>query len=184
MRFFLAIRVFFKVLFNATAAGQVKELLSGEPPVPAASRPATSTPATTSARRPAAPTSARSDALTLLATLQQEARFLDLVREPLGDYSDAQIGAAARDVLRDCNAVLERMFHIEPVVAQQEGSEIETPDRLETGRFRLTGNVAGDPPYRGRLAHCGWEATTCELPTWSGSGSAARVLAPAEVELA
>ncbi len=183
MRFFLAIRVFFRVLFDAAAAGQVKELLAGNPPTAATSRPAKS-PAKSPMPRPPEATSARSDALTLLATLQQEARFLDLVREPLGDYSDAQIGAAARDVLRDSNAVLERMFHIEPVVAEAEGSELETPAKFEAGRFRLTGNVAGDPPYRGRLAHCGWQATTCELPTWSGSDSVARVLAPAEVEVA
>lgn len=182
MRLFLAIRVFFKVLFDAAAAGQIKELLSGAPAAPVTGQPAEAA-KTASPQRPPAPTSARSDALTLLATLQQEARFLDLVREPLGDYNDAQIGAAARDVLRDCNAVLQRMFHIEPVVAQQEGSEIETPAKFETGRYRLTGNVAGDPPYRGRLSHCGWQATTCELPTWSGSDSAARVLAPAEVEI-
>ena len=60
---------------------------------------------------PAAPPAAepaprRSDAITLLAALQREARFVDLVQEPLGEYSDDQIGAAARDVLRDCREVL------------------------------------------------------------------------------
>ena len=102
MRLLLAIRVFFKILFDATVAGRIESLLSGEARAPGA------TPSAGSALEPKQqkhPRSSRSDALTLLATLQQESRFLDLVREPLGEYSDAQIGAAARDVLRDCNSV-------------------------------------------------------------------------------
>ena len=58
----------------------------------------------------------RNDAIGLLAALQREARFIDIVKEPLGDYSDAQVGAAARDVLRDCGAVLDRLFKLEPIV--------------------------------------------------------------------
>ncbi|MDH3717106.1 MAG: DUF2760 domain-containing protein [Planctomycetota bacterium] len=181
MRLFFAIRVFFKVLFDAATAGRIESLLSGELPAPAAAPPAGPAEAT---KQRQTPTSSRSDALTLLATMQQEARFLDLVQEPLGEYSDSQVGAAARDVLRDCNAVLQRMFKIEPVVAQDEGTECETPKDFQPGRFRLTGSVVGDPPYRGQLTHKGWEATTCELPTWSGSDLVAQVLAPAEVEIA
>jgi hypothetical protein len=181
MRLFFAIRVFFKVLFDAAAAGRIESLLAGELPAPAAA-PAAGPSVATKQRQTPAP--ARSEALTLLATLQQEARFLDLVQEPLGEYSDSQVGAAARDVLRDCNAVLQRMFKIVPVVAQEEGTECETPKDFQPARFRLTGSVVGDPPYRGQLTHKGWEATTCELPTWSGSDSVARVLAPAEVEIA
>ena len=40
-------------------------------------------------------------------------------------YSDAQIGAAARDVLRDCGAVVERMFGPVAVIDQEEGSAVE-----------------------------------------------------------
>jgi hypothetical protein len=53
-----------------------------------------------SAKVVAAP--ARSEALNLLAAMQREARFVDFIREPLDGYSDAQIGAAARTVHRDC----------------------------------------------------------------------------------
>ena len=60
---------------------------------------------------------------------------------------------------------------------------MEVPAGFDAGRWRLTGNVTGEPPFRGRLVHPGWEATTCELPTWSGSAAAARIVAPAEVEL-
>ena len=57
-----------------------------------------------------------SEAITLLAALQREARFVDFIQESLDGYSDAQIGAVARDVHRDCGAVLTRMFALRPAV--------------------------------------------------------------------
>jgi len=108
---------------------------------------------------------------------------VDIVKEPLGDYSDQQIGAAARDVLRDCGAVLDRMFALEGVVDEAEGAELEVPAGFDPGRYRLTGNVAGDPPFRGKLVHHGWRATRCELPQWSGSAASALVVAPVELEI-
>ena len=126
---------------------------------------------------------ARSEAITLLAALQREARFVDFIQESLAGYSDAQIGAAARDVHRDCGAVLKRMFALRPAVTEEEGKDVEVPAGFDAGRWRLTGNVTGQPPFHGRLVHPGWEATACELPTWSGSAAAARIVAPAEVEL-
>jgi hypothetical protein len=136
------------------------------------------------APKPASPKApVRNEAITLLAALQREARFIDFVQESLAGYSDAQIGAAARDVHRDCGAVLQRMFALRPAVADEEGKEVEIPAGFDASRWRLTGNVTGQPPFRGRLVHPGWEATTCELPSWSGSAAAARIVAPAEVEL-
>jgi hypothetical protein len=134
-------------------------------------------------KRPAAAPRPRSEALTLLATLQREARFVDFIEEPLEGYSDAQIGAVARDVHRDCGKVLERLFALAPLNPQQEGEETDVPAGFDPARYRLTGNVAGAPPFRGRLAHHGWEATKCDLPAWSGKEAAARIIAPVEVEL-
>jgi hypothetical protein len=125
----------------------------------------------------------RSEALTLLAALQREARFVDLTQESLDQYSDAQVGAAARDVIRDCRAVLDRLFALQPVVVQEEGAQVEVPAGFDQGRYRMTGDVSGDPPFRGRLVRHGWEASKCELPVWSGSPQAARIVAPVEVEL-
>ncbi len=125
----------------------------------------------------------RREALTLLAALQREARLVDFVQESLTGYNDAQIGAVARDIHRDCGALLERLFALRPAVTQQEGAEVEIPAGFDPNRWRLTGNVTGQPPFRGRLVHPGWEATICEVPTWSGDPAAARIVAPAEVEL-
>ena len=81
-------------------------------------------------------------------------------------------------------AVLDRLFALQPLVEQEEGSLVEVPAGYDPGRYRLTGNIGGTPPFRGRLVHHGWLATRCELPTWSGSAAAQMVVAPEEVEVA
>jgi len=125
----------------------------------------------------------RSDAITLLAALQREARLVDIVKEPLDGYTDSQVGAAARDVLRDTAAVLDRMFGLAPVVDEEDNAQVETPAGFDPARYKLTGNVGGTPPFKGTLVHHGWEATRCDLPQWSGSDAAASVIAPVELEL-
>lgn len=185
-RIWSAIRIFFRTLFNAQTAEQVDRILSGAGLPPGAEPPrVTDEPAKAPApAKPAAPAKPiRSEALTLLAALQRDARFVDLVQEPLGNYDDAQIGAAARDVLRDCSSVLNRMFALQPVIADEEGAAVEVPAGFDPNRLRLVGNVAGQPPYSGKLVHHGWQTTKCELPAWTGSKEAANVIAAAEVEI-
>jgi hypothetical protein len=189
-RIWLAIRIFFLVLFQGSVAGQVAEVLekrkTGKIEGPEAKQQAKISDKTVSkpmaAKQPPKP--ARSEAITLLATLQREARFVDFIKEPLEGYSDAQIGAAVRDVHRDCAKVLDRLFAIQSMVNQEEGSPFEVPAGFDAGRYRLTGNVVGDPPFHGRLAHHGWEAAEVQLPAWSGTQVSVRVVAPVEVELA
>ena len=176
-RILLAFRVFFVTLFNGKVAEQVAQIFSG---APAAALPA---PQTVPKQLPTPKAPARSEAVTLLATLQREARFVDFIQEPLAGYSDAQIGAVARDVHRDCGTVLKRLFDLKPAVENEEGAEVEIPAGFDPTRWRLTGNVAGEPPFHGRLVHPGWEAAVCELPTWTGAAASARIVAPAEVEL-
>lgn len=198
MRFFFGFRAMFLVWFSREAAQRIKAAVDEwegalpapqpspaaeakpSPTKPAAPKPAAPPPTPS---KPAPPKPTRSEALTLLAALQREARFVDLVQEPLDGYSDAQVGAAARDVLRDCYKVVKRMFDLKPVATQEEGSDMDVPAGFDAGRIRLTGNVTGDPPFRGKLVHHGWEASHVQLPEWSGSEAASRVVAPAEVEL-
>ena len=176
MRLWLAVRCFFKALFHADFANQCLLLLNG----------ASATPDPVAIAQANAPTllkSPRNDAITLLAALQREARFVDIVNESLDGYSDAQIGAAARDVLRDCGKVLARVFALRPMLEQDEGATVQVPAGYETECYRLTGDVSREPPFAGKLMHAGWQATKCDLPTWTGSGKGALVVAPAEIQL-
>ena len=86
-------------------------------------------------------------------------------------------------MLRDSGKVLARVFSLRSVLSGEEGATVEVPAGYETGSYRLTGNVSGDPPFSGKLMHAGWQATKCDLPTWSGSQKSAMVVAPAEVQL-
>lgn len=164
-RFGLALRTFFRLLGDGAFAEAVQKL-STTKGLPAPVDPAT-----------------RSDALTLLATLQREARLLDFVLEPLDGFDDAQVGAAARDVHRDTRAVVERIFAPVALRTEDEGSEVVVPATADPSAFKLTGPVSGEPPYRGVLQHHGWKATACNMPTWTGDAKVAMALAPAEVEL-
>jgi hypothetical protein len=181
-RILLAVRVFFATLFSGAVADRVGQVLAGQPLQPSGGRSAA--PAAKPGKPTGPPPPRRSEALTLLATLQREARLIDFLMEPLENYSDAQIGAAVRDVHRDCAKVLNRMFAPRPIVGQHEGATVTVPVGFDAGRFRLTGNVIGEPPFSGQMMHHGWEAGHCELPEWSGGHAAARVIAPVEVELA
>lgn len=181
MRLGLAFRVWWRILQDAKFALSVEGIMRQSPEEAVQGEPT---------REPARPKQskakekpARSDAITLLASLQREARFVDMVQEPLAEYSDAQVGAAVRDVLRDCHQVLDRFFGLEPAVEQQEGSSINVAEGYDAGFFRLVGVVQGPPPFAGRVVHHGWKATRCEIPRWTGHVSSRWVLAPVEVEI-
>ncbi len=179
MRLMLALRAFFRVLFDTSTAERLRPLLLEGP---SAEKPAEK-PTPAPAPAPAAPPKTqRSDALTLLAALQREARFVDFLKEPLDGFSDAQVGAVARDVHRECGKVVERWFGIVPITDQEEGSTLELPEGYDPNRYRVVGQTASGAPIRGRLVHHGWEATRVETPVWTGSADSARVIAPVEVE--
>ena len=92
------------------------------------------------------------------------------------------MGAAARDVLRDCGAVLDRLFKIEPILQQEEGATVEIPSGADSARYRISGNATGDATS-GSLVHHGWQAKQCELPKWNGAKESAMIVAPAELEV-
>ena len=163
-----------RVLTNGELAQQLAELVSAATPE-AVAEPAVVT------EPPPAPV-VRNDAVTLLATLQREARLVDFLMEPIDDYADAQIGAAVRDIHRDSRSVLDRLFAIVAVVDQSEGSAVDISDGVTGGRLRLIGETDSGQTS-GTLAHHGWQAARCELPTWNGNTAAVDVIAPAEVDV-
>jgi len=120
-------------------------------------------------------------ALQLLTLLQQEGRLLDFLKEEIASYDDAQIGAAVRNIHRQCRDVLEQHLGLEPVLAGEEESPVTVEEGFDPSRIRLIGNVTGAPPFSGVLRHHGWRATRVELPERMGGDPS--VIAPAEVEL-
>jgi len=120
--------------------------------------------------------------LAVLSLLQREGRLLDFLQEDMAAYSDAEIGAAARVVHAGCREVLASHLTLEPVLKESEGAAIKVPAGFDAQRIRLTGNLAGQPPFTGTLKHHGWVATSVRLPSVSETLDP-RVLAPAEVEL-
>ncbi len=120
--------------------------------------------------------------LAVLSILQREGRLIDFLREDMAAFSDAEIGAAARVVHAGCRKVFSEYLAVEPAVAEAEGATIKVPAGFDAQRIRLTGNVAGQPPFRGTVKHHGWVATAVRLPALSQTLDP-RVLAAAEVEL-
>ena len=121
-------------------------------------------------------------ALQLLGLLQRQARFVDFVQEDVAQYSDAEIGAAARVVHEGCRKVLREHVSLTPVRAENEGSRLTLPEGFDAAAVRVTGNVVGKAPFTGTLSHRGWRATDTRLPRLA-AGHDAAIVAQAEVEL-
>ena len=165
----LAFAAFFTILFKGRLPVAL-QTTSVEPPAP--TRPEETSDAAMTA------------AVQVLALLQREGRFVDFAREDLAAYSDAQIGAAARDVHAGCRRVLDRYVSLEAIVQGREGELITVgqDQSIDPASLHLVGNVVGQPPFRGTLLHAGWRVVRVELPPLAAS--ARRVVAPAEIEVA
>jgi hypothetical protein len=118
----------------------------------------------------------------LLAALQREGRLIDFLEQDVSGFADEEVGAAARVVHAGCRRVLRQGLDFEAAMTGAEGTAVTVPPGFDAQRIRLTGNVAGQPPFRGTLKHHGWVAKAIRLPRPSDSLDA-RVVAPAEVEL-
>lgn len=121
-------------------------------------------------------------ALQLLSILQREGRFIDFLKEDMSGFSDEEIGAAARVVQEGCKRGLAEYVQVAPLRSEAEGAAITLDPGYDANETRVTGNVTGQPPYRGTLAHHGWRAASIRLPQLSTEHDA-RILAAAEVEV-
>ena len=139
----------FKIPFGSDAALQTADVLW-----------AASTP--TLQHSPAeAPVPVRREAVTPLAALQREARFVDFIQESIDAYNDAQMGVAVRDVDRGCQEVPERMVDLKPVVDQEEETSVQITDPAAAG-WCLTGNIGQLlSSVSGKLMHAGWTPSRC-----------------------
>jgi hypothetical protein len=160
----LALRIYFRTLRDPATADKVEALLSPPPPPPPGPVRPSGTP------------------LRALALLQREGRLLDFLLEDIQAYSDDQVGAAVRDIHRQCRAALNEHLVLEPVLPQAEGDNVQVPAGFDPSAVRLTGNVTGTPPFTGVLRHHGWRAKAVKLPV-PPEGQDELILMPAEVEL-
>lgn len=121
--------------------------------------------------------------LQLLSILQRNGRLIDFLKEDLSEYDDTQIGSAARNIHTTCKETLSKHIKIEPVFSEEEGVEITVPQGFDPQSIQLTGNVKGNPPFKGIVRHRGWQVSKVQLPKLSSSEEKNKVLAPAEVEV-
>lgn len=168
--FFARLALAFKVLGDAALASRVAKLLAPAPEAPKA------------APKVPPPEKAHASGLFVLSVLQQDGRLIDFLQQDLTAFSDEEIGAAARVVHGGCRKAVERLASVQPVVKDEEGATVTVPPGFDASRYRLTGNVTGQPPFKGTLKHHGWVTTDLKFPTLAENLDY-RVLAPAEVEL-
>jgi hypothetical protein len=165
--FFARLGLAFRVLGDSTLAAKVAALESPAPVEKAVEPPAEKM---------------HASGLAVLGLLQREGRLVDFLQEDVASFSDAEIGAAARVVHAGSRKVLNQYLTLEPVLKETEGAAVTVPAGFNAERIRLTGNVTGQPPFRGALKHHGWVATSVKFPAVSAAFDP-RVIAPAEVEL-
>jgi len=180
-RIAIAFGAFFRALGNAEFAAGARALARGETlALPAEVEPEPEPePEPEKPRIERAPTAS---ALQLLALFQREGRFVDFLLEEVADFSDAEIGAAARVVHDGCRKALDEHVDLESIRAEDEGTKVTLEKGFDAQAIRLTGKVVGDPPFTGTLEHAGWRATRIELPALTEEHDV-HVIAAAEVEL-
>jgi len=160
------LRAAIRLVFDARFAEQIAQALKRpEPPI-------------TDPRPERAPASA----LWLLGALQREGRLLDFLQQNVASFSDEEVGAAARVVHDGCRKVVQQYYDFEPAAKEPEGATVNLPAGFDAQRWRLTGNVSANPPFRGTLRHHGWMVRDVRTPSISPALDE-RVIAPAEIEI-
>jgi hypothetical protein len=184
-RFYLAWSLIFSLLFDGLLAARVARAVSSPAELPPATPPEPK-PAPVETKpapvevKPAPPTP--EPALQLLALFQREGRLIDFLEQDLKGFSDAEISAVARVVHDGCQRALHGHAKVAPIRAEDEGASVTIAEGYSPAEIKLSGNVTGSAPYRGKVQHRGWRATDLTLPT-PVAGHDASVLAPAEIEL-
>lgn len=169
-RFALAWKSFWRILGRPEFAGRVARQMAEPSPETPAQKPALP------------PERVHASGLLVLSLLQRGGRLIDFLQEDVTGFSDAEVGAAARVVHAGCKKALAEYFTVESVLKDAEGATVTLPAGFDAGRIRVTGNVAGQPPFHGALKHHGWTVTGVRLPAVSENLDP-RIITPAEVEL-
>lgn len=159
----LGLKTLGRVLTDKEFADKVRPMLAALPEPPKPVRPS-------------------GEPLRMLVLLQREGRLVDFLLEDISGAADAQIGVAVREMHRKCQEALKKALDLEPVLPGNENDTVTVPAGFDPSAVRLTGNVAGSPPFRGTLIHPGWRVKTMRIAA-PPAGADELVLAPAEVEI-
>lgn len=122
-------------------------------------------------------------AIQLLSILQRKGRLIDFLQEDLSQFDDAQIGAAVRNIHDSSRQALAEYVDLEPIYDEAEGSQVTVQQGFDAYAVRLSGDVAGAPPFSGVLRHRGWRVVSMRLPEQSKAQAESKVVAAAEVEV-
>jgi hypothetical protein len=122
------------------------------------------------------------DVARTLAFLQSNGRLMDFLLEDIGPYDDAQVGAAVRSIHKDCALAIKAHVKLAPVIDAAEGREVTVESGFDPSAIRLTGNVAGNPPFKGILRHSGWRVVSSSIPS-APKNHDPSVVQQAEVEI-
>lgn len=155
-RLVLAFKAFWRCLTQPDQAKQIASLLKAKPQGPD---------------------------LRILAILQRDGRLVDFLMEEIAGYSDAQIGAAVRDIHKGCRKALLEYLALEAVLPGEEDARVTVAAGFDPAAVRLTGAPSGSPPHQGLLKHHGWKVRSAALPQIPGAEGECPILAPAEVEV-
>jgi hypothetical protein len=172
MKIGLAFRCFFNLLFGGALSSAVLAELGL---VKRAAAPKAQAAAPATARTPA------DGALQILGILQRDSRLVDFLMEDIDIHADEQVGAAVREVHKQCRESLARYVRLEPVIDGVEGTFAKAPS-ADPQVVKFIGNVPAKPPAGGTLRHKGWRAAKVDLPAL-GTGQDAAIVAPAEIEI-
>ncbi len=118
----------------------------------------------------------------MLSLLQQSGRLIDFLKEDIQGFTDGQIGAVARKIHSDCNAILEEIVTVRPIRQENEGTTVTIDKGFDPSEIKITGNVKGEAPYTGKLVHKGWKVHKHSLPKQTGSVTPG-IIYPAEIEI-
>jgi hypothetical protein len=175
-RIALAFKAFGRITSDAEFAQRVYLLMQGQ----AAQQPGEPTKAAPVIKQePPQPTL---HPLQLLTILQREGRLVDFLMEDIQGISDAQVGAAVREVHLKCRKALQDHVPLEPALSEAEDSSATVQPGYDPSAIRVVGNLGAKPPYTGTVRHRGWRAREVKLQPLP-VGQDPRVVAPAEVEV-
>jgi hypothetical protein len=181
-RISLAFRSFFSILFKDALPSDVAQAYGYSKALPVKTAPVkTAAPAPAPPPKPQA--GPADGAIQMLGLLQRDARLIDFLMEDIGPYTDAQVGAAIRDVQAQARESLTRCLRLIPVIDGVEG-DFTPSGTLSSTEVKFIGNVPADgKPSGGLLRHKGWKAQAVDLPAPSVGGGTGAVIAPAELEV-